>query len=83
MKRKPLLLVSLFVSSIILCGTVSAQDDYSVKRGYVGFLEQSNVSVVDEMVTMIAVQRNYDTNQRMITTVDETLEIAVNQLGKL
>lgn len=53
---------------------------YSV---YSGFLEQSNVSVVDEMVTMIAVQRNYDTNQRMITTVDETLDIAVNQLGRL
>ncbi|MDC7292914.1 MULTISPECIES: flagellar hook-basal body protein [unclassified Butyrivibrio] len=50
---------------------------------YAGFLEQSNVSVVDEMVNMIAVQRNYDTNQRMITTIDETLEIAVNQLGKL
>ena len=50
---------------------------------YAGFLEQSNGSVVDEMVNMIAVQRNYDTNQRMITTVDETLDIAVNQLGKL
>ncbi|MCR5670038.1 MAG: flagellar hook-basal body protein [Butyrivibrio sp.] len=50
---------------------------------YAGFLEQSNVSVVDEMVNMIAVQRNYDTNQRMITTVDETLDIAVNQLGRL
>ena len=50
---------------------------------YAGFLEQSNVSVVDEMVNMIAVQRNYDTNQRMITTVDETLDIAVNQLGRI
>ena len=50
---------------------------------YAGFLEQSNVSVVDEMVNMIAVQRNYDTNQKMITTIDETLDIAVNQLGKL
>ncbi len=50
---------------------------------YAGFLEQSNVSVVDEMVTMIAVQRNYDTNQRMITTIDETLDIAANQLGRL
>ena len=48
-----------------------------------GYLEQSNVSVVDEMVQMIAVQRNYDTNQRMITTVDGTLDIAVNQLGRL
>ncbi len=50
---------------------------------YAGFLEQSNVSVVDEMVQMIAVQRNYDTNQKMITTVDDTLDIAVNQLGRL
>ena len=50
---------------------------------YAGFLEQSNVSVVDEMVNMIAVQRNYDTNQRMITTIDDTLEKAVNQIGTL
>ena len=50
---------------------------------YAGFLEQSNVSVVDEMVNMIAVQRNYDTNQRMITTIDGTLDIAANQLGRL
>ncbi len=50
---------------------------------YSGFLEQSNVSVVDEMVTMIAVQRNYDTNQRMITTIDGSLDIAANQLGRL
>ncbi len=54
--------------------------NYSV---YSGFLEQSNVSVVDEMVTMIAVQRNYDTNQRMITTIDGTLDIAANQLGRI
>ena len=50
---------------------------------YAGFLEQSNVSVVDEMVQMIGVQRNYDTNQKMITTIDETLDIAANQLGRL
>ena len=50
---------------------------------YSGFLEQSNVSVVDEIVNMIATQRNYDTNQRMITTIDGTLEIAVNQIGKV
>ena len=55
-------------------------ENYSIAPG---FLEQSNVSVVDEMVNMIAVQRNYDTNQRMILTVDDTLEIAVTQLGRL
>ena len=61
-------------------GDATESENYSV---YAGFLEQSNVSIVDEMVNMIAVQRNYDTNQRMITTVDGTLEIAVNQLGKI
>ncbi len=58
----------------------NAAENYSV---YSGFLEQSNISVVDEMVNMIAVQRNYDTNQRMITTIDSTLEIAATQLGRL
>ena len=60
-----------------------AEEAEATGQVYAGFLEQSNVSVVDEMVQMIAVQRNYDTNQRMITTIDDTLDIAVNQLGRL
>ncbi|MCR4762412.1 MAG: flagellar hook-basal body protein [Lachnospiraceae bacterium] len=48
-----------------------------------GYLEQSNVSTVDEMVQMIASQRQYDSNQKVITTIDATLEIAVQQLGRL
>lgn len=48
-----------------------------------GYLETSNISVVTEMVNMIAVQRHYESNQKVITTFDETLDIAVNQLGKL
>ncbi|MBR1669332.1 MAG: flagellar hook-basal body protein [Butyrivibrio sp.] len=63
--------------------TDEAQEIDATGSIYAGFLEQSNVSVVDEMVQMIAVQRNYDTNQRMITTIDGTLDIAVNQLGRL
>lgn len=50
---------------------------------YAGHLETANVSVVTEMVNMIAVQRAFDTNQKVITTLDGTLEIAVGQLGKL
>ncbi len=63
--------------------TDATEDAEATGRIYSGYLEQSNVSTVDEMVNMIAVQRNYDTNQRMITTIDETLDIAVNQLGRL
>ena len=48
-----------------------------------GFLEQSNVSVVDEMVSMITVQRQYETLQKMIQTEDDTINTAVTQVGRL
>ncbi|MBR6391011.1 MAG: flagellar hook-basal body protein [Lachnospiraceae bacterium] len=50
---------------------------------YSGYLEQSNVSIVDEMVNMISIQRSYEANQKLIQTFDSSLEIAANQLGKL
>ena len=50
---------------------------------YAGHLETSNVSVVNEMVNMITVQRAYDANQKVITTLEGTLEIAANQIGRL
>ena len=50
---------------------------------YSGYLEMANMSIVTEMVNMIAIQRHYESNQKVITTYDETLDIAVNQLGKL
>jgi flagellar basal-body rod protein FlgG len=43
-----------------------------------GFLEMSNVSVVDEMVSMITAQRAYETNSKSIQTADEMLQIANN-----
>ena len=48
-----------------------------------GALEKSNISIVTEMVNMIAIQRQYESNQKVITTFDESLDIAVNQLGRL
>ena len=50
---------------------------------YSGYLEQSNVSVVSEMVQMISVSRAYETNQKIVQTMDASLEQAVNSLGKL
>lgn len=43
-----------------------------------GFLEMSNVSVVDEMVNMITAQRAYETNSKVITTADDMLQMANN-----
>lgn len=48
-----------------------------------GFLEGSNVDLGSEMVNMIAVQRNYESNQRMISIINSTLEKTVNEVGRL
>lgn len=54
--------------------------DCTVNQGY---LEVSNVQIVSEMVEMIAVSRQYESNQKVIQTIDGSLQIAANQLGKL
>jgi flagellar basal-body rod protein FlgG len=46
-----------------------------------GFLEDSNVSVVEEMVNMILGQRAYEANSRVIRAADEMLQ-QVNQLSR-
>ena len=50
---------------------------------YNGMLEASNVQTVKEMVNLINYQRAYETNQKMIQAHNETLDVAVNQLGKV
>ena len=41
-----------------------------------GYLEMSNVSVVDEMVNMITAQRAYEINSKAIQTADDMLQMA-------
>lgn len=48
-----------------------------------GYLEMANVQIVSEMVNLIAITRQYESNQKIIQTYDSSLEIAVNQLGKV
>ena len=48
-----------------------------------GYLEQSNVQTVEEMVNLISITRQYEANQKIIQTYDTSLEIAANRLGKL
>ena len=43
-----------------------------------GFLEMSNVQVVEEMVSMIVAQRAYETNSKAIQAADEMLQTANN-----
>ena len=48
-----------------------------------GYTEQSNVNVVSEMVNMIAITRAYEANQKVIQSVDQTLENSANTIGRV
>lgn len=48
-----------------------------------GYLEMANVQIVSEMVDLISITRAYETNQKIVQTYDSTLDVAVNQLGKI
>lgn len=43
-----------------------------------GEIETSNVNIVDEMVNMIAAQRAYETNSKVVQAADQMLQTAVN-----
>lgn len=48
-----------------------------------GYLEMSNTNVIEEMVDMITITRAYEAGQKVIQTVDESLQKAVNEIGKV
>jgi len=64
----------------LVAGGTTQASTASVQQGY---LEASNVNIVSEMVDMIAITRAYETNQKVIQTIDGTLDKAVNSVGKL
>jgi len=58
----------------------AAPNQYQIAQG---FLETSNVDIGREMVDMLTVYRTYETNQRMLTMIDETVGKAVTEIGRL
>lgn len=61
-------------------GNETAAGDVSV---YQGKLERSNVNPLEEMVKMIEITRGYESNQKVIQSIDNTLGKAVNDIGKI
>ena len=61
-------------------GTPTVGNPQSDDRGATqqGFIELSNVSVVEELVNLISAQRAYEVNSKTVQTADEMLQIANN-----
>lgn len=61
-------------------GGVVQEADCRVEQGA---LEMSNMNIVSEMVDMISITRNYEANQKIVQTMDDSLDKTVNQVGKV
>lgn len=48
-----------------------------------GYLEASNINVVNEMVEMITISRAYESSQKAVQTADSMIEKAVNEVGRI
>ena len=61
-------------------GAAQPATDFRIRQY---MLESSNVEIAREMVDMMMVYRVYETNQRILTMIDETVGKAVNEIGRL
>ncbi|AFN75385.1 Flagellar basal body rod protein [Melioribacter roseus P3M-2] len=55
------------------------EDDFKLAQGY---LEESNTNPILEMEAMIALNKSYETSQKIINALDQSLDHA-NQIGKI
>jgi flagellar basal-body rod protein FlgF len=56
--------------------------DANPTRVISGCLEASNVNAVEEMVSMITAMRSYESCQKAIQSLDQTLDKVINQMSK-
>lgn len=47
-----------------------------------GYLEQSNVKSIDEMLEMVKTSRHFESSQRVMRTADDLMSTAIHQLGE-
>lgn len=47
------------------------------------YLESSNVNITEEMVNMMTVMRNYESVQKVLTMIDESMGIAATKVGRV
>ena len=65
---------------IINGGTEEPGTDTSIHQGY---LEKSNVSSITEMTALIDLQRAYQTQQKIVSTIDDMDTKAISRVGRL
>jgi flagellar basal-body rod protein FlgF len=72
--------LSLFRTNQPVGPTPVPGEEYEINQGY---LERSNVNVIEEMINMIECLRNYEAHQKTIQTFSETDHESVAEVGRL
>ena len=67
-------------STIAKIKIVGGQPNTTIKQGC---LEEANVNIVSEMVDMIANMRSFEANQKVVQSVDGTLDKLISEVGKV
>ncbi len=67
-----------FYKTSVASGDAIAVDDGDTGKMMQGYIEASNVQVVEEMINLITMQRAYEINSKAIQTSDQMLELANN-----
>jgi flagellar basal-body rod protein FlgG len=61
-------------------GSNPTQNNAVVRQGS---LEKSNVNLINAMTDMMTTMRSFETDQKVVQSMDETLDKAVNEVGKV
>jgi flagellar basal-body rod protein FlgF len=68
------------IGDSLYSGQPNGNTDIAVKQN---MLEKSNVNVISEMINMMTVMRSFESNQKVIQAMDETLGKTVNEVGSV
>ena len=60
-------------------GAAPVESEAGIAQGY---LEGSNVKIVEEMAKMIKTTRHYESNQKVISSIDQSLDKVINEVGR-
>lgn len=60
-------------------GAAAVDSEAGIAQGY---LEGSNVKIVEEMAKMIKTTRHYESNQKVISSIDQSLDKVINEVGR-
>lgn len=73
------------IGQTVFAATAAAGEPVPVAEPVVrpGYLERSNLNPVSEMVHLINIMRAYEAGQRAIQVQDQTLDRAVNEVGRV